>query len=1188
MPDYTWLRPTSSDDPETLSEKKRIIDKIEALRNALRAHIAGAGPHTNGDALPDGPQRVRVATWNLREFDSASYGYRSREALAYIAEILSHFDLIALQEIRRDLGPLMSIRRLLGNSWAYIATDVTQGHKGNHERMVFLFNRQRVDFRRVAGELTLPDDKKVTDPFGDRFRVAGGADLELPPGQVLASPAGLPTEVLASGQTKIETDVELPLPEGTRLVLPPGTAVRFAKNARVPITADNAIAIDATGTPRLPEAAEIVLPPDSLIGGPQQFARTPFVAAFQAGWLKINLATVHIYYGSGDAGIQQRTEEIRRLTEMLAERAADDADSDAGGHFIILGDFNIVGPGHVTMDALTSNGFVIPGPLQAIPGSNVRQDKYYDQIALWTGTGGRRRPYSRVSARRAGVFDYFDIVYRSDEEAIYRPQMQKPDGDGFYKSYSTWRTYQMSDHLPMWVELDTDFADDYRRRWPRPSTRASGIRFSVSENDRLYRKLFQYAPIGILRTTMGGRVLDANPTVARMLGYGSVTEAMAAITSIADVLYVNPVHRQQLLQMTVTQDQLIDFESQFFRKDRSVMDCRIHVRIERRPDGSVDYLEGFVEDISQQKKISRALAESEARYRSVFENTGSATIIIEPDMTISLANSGFETMTGYAKAEIEGRMKWSAIIAYPDDLERMMAYHLRRRESDDRVPIEYEFMLVDRHGEKKSVFARVDMIDGTARSVASIIDLSSLKAARRSLRESESQRVGIVEAFDGLIYIVSADYRITFMNRALKQAIGERADRNCCYQAIYAFDRPCPWCRKERVFAGKTVKYEFRRPCDQRWCYAVTAPVFDIDDAVTAQQTVIIDIHERKQAELSTRAKGARLQKENLRLRTALRGSRRFGGIVGRSMVMRQVYEMILRAAATDANVIIYGESGTGKELVARAIHDMSDRSAGRFVPVNCGAIPRNLMESEFFGHKKGSFTGADRDKPGVLDHATGGTLFLDELGEISEAVQVKLLRVIEGGGYTPIGALDPITADVRIVAATNRNLPELVGQGRIREDFFYRIHIIPIYLPPLSERTEDIPLLVEHFLEKYDAGRSVRLRTAELDRLVDYDWPGNVRELENTIQRYVSLNALAFTDGRDGAGESSGAPVGCIRRVGGGGPESGPAVFRASSHHRYSGTLRLESYAYRGGAGPGAQDAVSQDETAGYRCAKR
>ena len=168
---------------------------------------------------------------------------------------------------------------------------------------------------------------------------------------------------------------------------------------------------------------------------------------------------------------------------------------------------------------------------------------------------------------------------------------------------------------------------------------------------------------------------------------------------------------------------------------------------------------------------------------------------------------------------------------------------------------------------------------------------------------------------------------------------------------------------------------------------------------------------------------------------------------------MQKVYELILRAAATSINVIVYGESGTGKELVAKAIHGMSDRAGQKFVPVNCGAIPQHLLESEFFGYKKGAFTGAVADKAGYLDHADKGTLFLDELGEIDVATQVKLLRVLEGNGYTPVGGHEAKTTDVRIISATNRDLKALVEKGRIREDFFYRIHILPIYLPPLRER---------------------------------------------------------------------------------------------------------------------------------------
>ena len=461
MPFYTWLRPSSRDNDETLHTKRRATQKLKALRKALEAHIEAA-------ALPAGVQPpsnfskvVRIATWNIREFDSSSYGYRSQEAKAYIAEILSHFDIIALQEIRRGLRALDDIKKLLGPSWDYIATDVTEGAPGNKERMAFLYNRDKVWFRNVAGELTLPKGQKVTDPFGERFQVEGGAQMELPAGHVLSSPTGLKTGTLTSGQTKIEEDVEIALPEGTKVILPPSSSIRFPKNARVPITPNDGIEIEATAAPTLPEAAEIVLPPNSLVGGPQQFARTPFVASFQSGWLKINLATVHIYYGSGSAGMERRTEEIRRLTALLADRAKSDSDSDADSYFIALGDFNIVGQQHGTMDALRTNGFVIPEPLQTVPGTNVKQDKFYDQIALWNGESTRRKSYTRILPYRAGVFDFFDIVYRTDEEEIYRSFMRKPNSDDFYSSYSSWRTHQMSDHLPMWVELHVDFAQEY-------------------------------------------------------------------------------------------------------------------------------------------------------------------------------------------------------------------------------------------------------------------------------------------------------------------------------------------------------------------------------------------------------------------------------------------------------------------------------------------------------------------------------------------------------------------------------------------------------------------------------------------------------------------------------------------------------------------------------------------------------
>lgn len=282
------------------------------------------------------------------------------------------------------------------------------------------------------------------------------------------------------------------------------------------------------------------------------------------------------------------------------------------------------------------------------------------------------------------------------------------------------------------------------------------------------------------------------------------------------------------------------------------------------------------------------------------------------------------------------------------------------------------------------------------------------------------------------------------------------------------------------------------------------------------------DVSQEKTAQVEIEKEREWLLKENIKLRSSMKDRYRFGDIVGRSMPMQEVYDLILRATASDANVVIYGESGTGKELIASTIHKLSDRSQKPFVPVNCGAIPEPLFESEFFGHKKGSFTGAHVDKHGFFDLGHEGTLFLDEIGELSMNMQVKLLRAIEGRGYTPVGDTKVRISDVRIIAATNRNLAHMVKQGGMREDFFYRIHIIPITLPPLKNRKEDIPLLVDHFLQNHGDGRKITSIPGKvLDALLNYDWPGNVRELQNVLHRYLTVDRLDFTGATEFRSES-------------------------------------------------------------------
>jgi two-component system response regulator PilR (NtrC family) len=255
------------------------------------------------------------------------------------------------------------------------------------------------------------------------------------------------------------------------------------------------------------------------------------------------------------------------------------------------------------------------------------------------------------------------------------------------------------------------------------------------------------------------------------------------------------------------------------------------------------------------------------------------------------------------------------------------------------------------------------------------------------------------------------------------------------------------------------------------------------------------------------------LKQENLLLKKALNTRYEFSNIIGRSEPMLDVFRMVETIAKTNSTVLITGESGTGKDLVARAIHYNSLRRDRPFVALNCGGVPETLLESELFGHMRGAFTGADANKKGLIEAAEGGTIFLDEIGEMNTTMQVKLLRVLQDRRFRRLGGTEEVQADIRVIAATNQDLQKLVAAGRFREDLFYRINVIPMHLPPLRERRDDIPLLAEHFLMKYaqqmqKAVRSISQEASEFLRR--YGWPGNVRELENVIERAVALEQSA------------------------------------------------------------------------------
>jgi PAS domain S-box-containing protein len=369
---------------------------------------------------------------------------------------------------------------------------------------------------------------------------------------------------------------------------------------------------------------------------------------------------------------------------------------------------------------------------------------------------------------------------------------------------------------------------------------------------------------------------------------------------------------------------------------------------------------------------------------------------------------------------------------------------------------------------------------------------------RRSETNPLAPTEAILESISDGVFTVDHDWRITSFNRAAEaitgitrdQALGQR-----CSEVFRSSMCGDDCALRQTLKTGKPVIGRAGYIVDstgKRIPISVsTAVMRDVDGRVMGGAETFRDLSEVEA------------------LREALDGRFRIGNLISHSAAMRRVFEILPTLAATTSTVLIEGETGTGKELLARAIHTEGTRRDKPFIAVNCGALPDSLLESELFGYKAGAFTGATRDKPGRFALAEGGTLFLDEIGEVSPSLQVRLLRVLQERTYEPLGATRTSHADVRIIAATHRDLRSLVSEGVFREDLFYRINVVRVQLPPLRARKEDIPLLVEHFIGRLGKlqRKPIRAMTGEaMERLMAHDWPGNIRELENAIEHAFVL----------------------------------------------------------------------------------
>ncbi|GAK49216.1 sigma-54 interaction domain-containing protein [Candidatus Moduliflexus flocculans] len=402
----------------------------------------------------------------------------------------------------------------------------------------------------------------------------------------------------------------------------------------------------------------------------------------------------------------------------------------------------------------------------------------------------------------------------------------------------------------------------------------------------------------------------------------------------------------------------------------------------------------------------------------------------------------------------------------------------------------------------EEVFARVQTHLILRKLQHQLQDQNALLAAEKARFERLAEAT-----FEGIV--IQDGENITEVNEALSAMFGYQRDELTTMSLLSLIDRQDRPGTQQYLRQSDQTPYQARgiKKNGETFLLEMQTKMMSYHDK-TMRVVAIRDITWQKEME----QKAAQLEHENLELRANIRERYKFGEIVGKSPAMQEIYDRILSAAASDAHVAIYGESGTGKELIARTIHQHSVRHAHEFVTVNCGAIPDNLFESEFFGYRKGAFTGADRDKPGFFDQAHRGSLFLDEVGELSPTEQVKLLRAIETGEYTPLGSNRSKKVDMRIIVATHRNVHELRRQGQLRDDFFFRVHVITITVPPLRERKDDILLLLDHFLEGATGDeKHSRLPGKMVEALYAYDWPGNVRELRNVVHRYLAGQPLEF-----------------------------------------------------------------------------
>jgi PAS domain S-box-containing protein len=556
-----------------------------------------------------------------------------------------------------------------------------------------------------------------------------------------------------------------------------------------------------------------------------------------------------------------------------------------------------------------------------------------------------------------------------------------------------------------------------------------------------------------------------------------------------------------------------DFELDYriVHPDKGVRD--IHVVGRAVLDRSGDLLEfvGTVIDITERKRAEEELRASERKYRHLVDTTPAFIHTALPNGEVDFYNRGWLEYVGLTLKDLQ-QWGWTCMI-HPEDLEAIVPKWRAALESGEPFVGESRVRRAD--GEYRWFLHREEPLRNEAGEIVkwygSSIEIQERKIAEQRIREQETELRQILDLAPQHIGVLAPDGSRLYANHTALEYFGITLEQwrepgRVPNSLAHPEDREHFLAeRKKQFLEGKPHEFEarlLRHDVEFRWFLFRLTPLKDEGGHITRWYATATDIEDRKRAE-------EEIRKENIALREEIIKASMFEEIVGNSPALQQVLVRVAKVAPTDSTVLITGETGTGKELIARAIHKASKRSDRAFVSVNCAAIPQSLIASELFGHEKGAFTGATGRRLGRFELAEGGTIFLDEVSELPQETQVALLRVLQEREFERVGGTKVIRADVRVIAATNRDLQASIEAGTFRRDLYYRLNVFPIELPPLRKRKEDIPLLVGYFIDRYSSKSGKRIRSidsATLDRLVAYTWPGNVRELQNVIERSIIL----------------------------------------------------------------------------------